>query len=847
MKRTISLLLALAFCLSLSALRAEAASGYALPERLDGCENIFLSYTFNCSNWSSGRRTKAGYKPLVGYYDTEGTLRNTFFDTFLFLPCVTSTPSGGKTYRDNENPANLSDWRMFIDDVFLDGYNIDALNEAVGEMKATLGTSYTDYKTRVFLSCMYPVKTQTQFGDLNGDGVSEDFTRLADRLAAIEWMLDEQLDRFEAGGYEHLELVGFYWFEEDFAGGDPHELELVTHFNDYAHEAGLKTIWIPYNGAQGYDRWAEFGFDVACYQPNYMFNANTAESLLTYTCEAAERLGMCVEIEASGSVLQSAEYYNRYMDYLRVCSALGAGDAIKMYYNEGVDGVFYNAYRSNDPVVRRVYDLTYKYAKGTLQSGDCAHYPVRKPADEYDVVSLGKAYTASAPYTNSTQGYANVSGAELTDGIFGATSYGTEWHPFHRSLAESDGCFRIDLDLGAVYDNLRYFSLELESNTGAGIGLPASVEYLVSVDGTSYTPAGRVDSFEDFTLVNPTAELLLSRSITGRYVRVRIVPGTQNFVFASELSVGTLPESDYDDGGTYRNAALGRPYAASAPYTDSTQGYADVSGRELTDGVYGGADVLSTRWHAFHTSMLTNGRFEVTVDLGAPTTNLSRFAMEFCLADDCSIALPPLVTFSVSADGEYYVTAGSVVPKLRDGVLYEALLDTDALTGRYVRAVFAPGRGHFIFASEFYAGRTETPLPARLTTADGASLTLDAASRICTSPLGLTAQALQRQLAQPVTLLDASGAELPPDALAGTGCTMEYRENGDVVCRYTVAAAGDVNGDAKLTASDYLLVKRIVLGLDEKDPLRTAAGDLSGDAKLTAGDYLLLKRLVLRL
>ena len=301
MKRTISLLLALAFCLPLSALRAEAASGYALPERLDGCENIFLSYTFNCSNWSSGRRTKAGYKPLVGYYDTEGTLRDTFFDTFLFLPCVTSTPSGGKTYRDNENPANLSDWRMFIDDVFLDGYNIDALNEAVGEMKATLGASYTDYKARVFLSCMYPVKTQTQFGDLNGDGVSEDFTRLADRLAAIEWMLDEQLDRFEAGGYEHLELVGFYWFEEDFAGGDPHELELVTHFNDYAHEAGLKTIWIPYNGAQGYDRWAEFGFDVACYQPNYMFNANTTESLLTYTCKAAERLGMCVEIEASSN------------------------------------------------------------------------------------------------------------------------------------------------------------------------------------------------------------------------------------------------------------------------------------------------------------------------------------------------------------------------------------------------------------------------------------------------------------------------------------------------------------------------------------------------------------------
>ena len=202
MKRTISLLLALAFCLPLSALRAEAASGYALPERLDGCENIFLSYTFNCSNWSSGRRTKAGYKPLVGYYDTEGTLRDTFFDTFLFLPCVTSTPSGGKTYRDNENPANLSDWRMFIDDVFLDGYNIDALNEAVGEMKATLGASYTDYKARVFLSCMYPVKTQTQFGDLNGDAkiTATDYLLAKKSILKLAELDEVQTEAFKLGG-----------------------------------------------------------------------------------------------------------------------------------------------------------------------------------------------------------------------------------------------------------------------------------------------------------------------------------------------------------------------------------------------------------------------------------------------------------------------------------------------------------------------------------------------------------------------------------------------------------------------------------------------------------------------
>ena len=158
-----------------------------------------------------------------------------------------------------------------------------------------------------------------------------------------------------------------------------------------------------------------------------------------------------------------------------------------------------------------------------------------------------------------------------------------------------------------MYDDLRYFALELNSDEGAGIGLPASVEYFVSADGTSYTSVGKVNSYGDFSLVNPTAELVLHEDAAGRYVRVRIVPGTYNFVFASELSVGVLPESRYDED-TYSNVALDKPYTALA-YTDSDFDYADYSGLELTDGIYGGDDALSTHWHAFHISQLTERIF----------------------------------------------------------------------------------------------------------------------------------------------------------------------------------------------------------------------------------------------
>jgi len=111
----------------------------------------------------------------------------------------------------------------------------------------------------------------------------------------------------------------------------------------------------------------------------------------------------------------------------------------------------------------------------------------------------------------------------------------------------------------------------------------------------------------------------------------------------------------------------------------------------------------------------------------------------------------------------------------------------------------------------------------------------------------MTAQAVEQQFTQDVTLLDENGFTMAPNELVGTGCTVEYRRYGDVLCSYAFAAAGDINGDGSLTAADYLLAKRTVLGLVEKDALHIAAGDLNNDGKWTASDYLLLKRIVLKL
>lgn len=56
---------------------------------------------------------------------------------------------------------------------------------------------------------------------------------------------------------------------------------------------------------------------------------------------------------------------------------------------------------------------------------------------------------------------------------------------------------------------------------------------------------------------------------------------------------------------------------------------------------------------------------------------------------------------------------------------------------------------------------------------------------------------------------------------------------------------GDVNGDGKITQTDYLLPKRAILKLSPLPEEFAAASDFDGDGKTTAADYLLLKRYIL--
>ncbi len=328
-----------------------------------GVRNLLLSY--NCvppekvGENGLGLITEEQYLPHLVYMDGEGKAADTFFDAFLYLPYSVYTYSYLYKCADG--------WKYYVDNLFTKDKNLDALSKAAKKAGDLLGIA--DYKVKVFFSILstkvhygeFPEK----FGDLDGDGVDEDMESFEGRKKALKWIIDTQIEKYNSGGYGNTILGGFYWFEEDIHYNDEHELDLIAFVRKYLRSLGLKFFWIPYFQAWGFQEWKENGFDLACMQPNYAFSKDITVDRLYENATLTKQLGMCVELEIGGLKPENIEKYKCYLD---VGEETGYMNTVKMYYQGGVPGEFYHAFKSDDPLVRSVYDDTYLFAKGKYVS-----------------------------------------------------------------------------------------------------------------------------------------------------------------------------------------------------------------------------------------------------------------------------------------------------------------------------------------------------------------------------------------------------------------------------------------------------------------------------------------------
>ncbi len=294
--------------------------------------------------------------PFVAYLDADGNIKDTFMDGFLY--CNSGTlPSGSQPHLDNYK----QDWEYMYDITFNGKNGLNELEKTVAKVKEALGL--TDYKVQVYFTFLTLRDSVTDFGDVDGDGVTEDLSTSGGRKKVIDWFMNKCETEFASRGYKNLEVGGYYWVNEAVTW-EKDDSAIIKEVASYVHANGSQFLWVPYYKAYRFYTGYELGFDLVCMQPNVVFKSETPLWQFDSTIEMTKARKMCVEIEHTYQALSDPNFARSYMLYLYHGAKSGYMDAIHVYYDD-IDNFATMAY-SSSPLCRMQYDATYEFAKGTL-------------------------------------------------------------------------------------------------------------------------------------------------------------------------------------------------------------------------------------------------------------------------------------------------------------------------------------------------------------------------------------------------------------------------------------------------------------------------------------------------
>jgi len=260
-------------------------------------------------------------------------------------------------------------------------------------------------------------------------------------------------------------------------------------------------------------------------------------------------------------------YYETYMDYLATgkvdsvpptppadLAAVAVDSAtIDLTWAGSTDNVGVVGYKvlRNGQHVATQYSTDTSYVDSGLDAGMPYSYQVRAfdaagnnsswsnvasastpPPHLYPTdIALGKPYTASMP---ADPGYPDTGGVELTDGILGSTNYAD---PAWQGRATTQAyMFTIDLGSVQVIREIRSHWLQDEQ---PGILFPQKITYSVSADNVTFVAVGTVK--KPLPVAGPRLwwfTLTDLNSVSGRYVQVRVIPGSNaEWTFIDEIEV----------------------------------------------------------------------------------------------------------------------------------------------------------------------------------------------------------------------------------------------------------------------------------------------------------------------
>lgn len=665
--KTLSVLLGIALTSVLLAGADRAQAQYSPPgdPKAGGIRDLMLIY-LGKDDW-----VPKDFLPYVAYLGKETAKKplDWFYDSYLFL-AYGGAPSG-KAYIDGA--TNQTDWRYYFDDLlFKKGRSLDALETCIRDVEKTLGPRAR--KTPVIIMIPYPSRAMKDFGDVDGDGRSEDLSQPADRLKAVRWCVDEILRRWQRAGLSTLSLWGFYWMNE---GIGAHDEAIVRATADYVHQRGHGLHWIPYFSAPGCDKLPQLGIDFAVLQPNYAFMEQSGrrpeEQRLEDTARKARQWRMGIEIEMV-SELSTLSERNNLWDYLTHGRDEFSGymrGAVHAYY-QGTYAIAKLCY-SKSPADRALYEALYQFAKGTFR-GERAVFSRHCPY---------RIHGQIAPeYPDDAK--------KLTDGRLAATLADTQ-----RLAGLSGDRPQIEIDLGDVHRvegaEIRIKAPLLHSDAAPGadktsrFGLPRSMAVETSTTGKTWTPAGfgcRWDAAQGDRVIGGSMRHEFPAR-DARFLRITLDQPPERIALIDEIAV--TPAVSLTEG---------TPYTLS-PAPLSPQ--ADVDSSPLVDGLYArpqtAAGIVQWARDEKATILLELPRTRHAGLIRIHTANLAQAGPE-------AIAQIRVATRAHASDA--WQPAGHAVPSAN-----HFLVDARAALAKEVRLELTPRTGRSIALDEIEIYRAE--------------------------------------------------------------------------------------------------------------------------------------------
>ncbi len=363
--------------------KAVGSPGYFPPglSEYGGLRHMILVYSRRPNDWPA-----EDFRYSVTHLNSQDNPDDWFFDSFLFMPAAppsrnsfypgvnlgtTRSGQGDFFIVPTSNPARAEDWEWLLDNYFAEKTMLGGLDQYVKQASQKLG--FENQKINAVLTIPYPCHNQTFFGKIKPDGKRFNFSvpkqdlvaATQQRLEAVKWFVEESLNRASASGYQHVNLLGFYWYYETIHRSfDVDDHWLLKELLKFVRQRGTKLFWIPFFSTYNIHQlcnYQDYYFDCAFLQPNHL-QYQALPNSIEEAAKAARANYAGIEMEFDRS-LEDETYRRRFRDYLDGGVEFGFTKEAACAWYDGGRGPQW-LYQHPHPEVRRLYDDIYLFVKG---------------------------------------------------------------------------------------------------------------------------------------------------------------------------------------------------------------------------------------------------------------------------------------------------------------------------------------------------------------------------------------------------------------------------------------------------------------------------------------------------